>query len=188
MDKLEKFMIENREVFDDMAPDPKVWKELQKDITPPRKIHWRSISLRVAAVAAIFIMSYFIHDFIDNEQDVKPAGAARGLDPQNAKEIQNLVETQAFYSSKIEYKKEEVFRLAGGNKSLVSDINTEFNELDKALGDLKQDLQDNASNEEVVEAMIQNYRLKLMILEEMLMQLKASQKSDENEKDESYEI
>ena len=41
--------------------------------------------------------------------------------------------------------------------------------------ELKDDLNDNADNDEVIQAMIQNYRIKLEILEEMLNQIKSTQ-------------
>jgi hypothetical protein len=56
--------------------------------------------------------------------------------------------------------------------------------LDSALVQLKRDLKDNISNAEVIEAMIQNYRLKLAILEEVLGYIepaKNTQKSETHE-------
>ena len=59
-------------------------------------------------------------------------------------------------------------------------------ELDQVYEELKEDLNDNASNPEVIEAMILNYRVKLEILEELLDQLKAKENHDEE--DESYAL
>ena len=61
----------------------------------------------------------------------------------------------------------------------------ESRELDKIYKGLKNDLKDNVSNEEVIEAMIQNFRLKLQLLEEIQRQLQ-SQKS--NRKQPSHEL
>ena len=51
------------------------------------------------------------------------------------------------------------------------------------FNELKIDLKDDAANEEVIEAMIQNYRIKLQILEEILTQLKNAdeQNTDDHE-------
>ena len=67
-----------------------------------------------------------------------------------------------------------MFRLTAQDPDLRSEIDMELVDLDRVFLDLKDDLKDNADNEEVIEAMIQNYRLKLEILEEMLMVLKES--------------
>ena len=59
-------------------------------------------------------------------------------------------------------------------------------ELDEVYDELKEDLKDNASNPEVIEAMILNYKVKLEILEDLLEQLKA--KENQDEEDESYSL
>ena len=53
---------------------------------------------------------------------------------------------------------------------------------------LKEDLKDNADNEEVVFAMIQNYRLKLDILEEILLQLRSAEKNNDCYENESVNM
>ena len=44
----------------------------------------------------------------------------------------------------------------------------DLSELDSIYGALQQDLRDNIANDEIVEAMIQNYILKIEILEDLL--------------------
>ena len=48
----------------------------------------------------------------------------------------------------------------------------EMKNLDMIYMELKTDLKDNVSNKEVIEALIVNYRVRIQILEEMLMILK----------------
>ena len=81
-------------------------------------------------------------------------------------------------------RKEEVFRLTASNPEVRHEIDDEMIDLDRAYNELKEDLKDNADNEEVIEAMIQNYRIKLDILEEMLRRLKHS---NESQNEESHE-
>ncbi|WP_424962965.1 hypothetical protein [Ekhidna sp.] len=54
----------------------------------------------------------------------------------------------------------------------------DLEEMDKAFADLKADLNENVDNEEVITAMMENYRLKLQILEEILNELE-KEKSEE---------
>jgi len=76
---------------------------------------------------------------------------------------------------------------------LVSDpaaeemLHMDMAELDEVYSQLKEDLKDNASNPEVIEAMILNYRVKLEILEDLLNQLKEKENQD-YEKDESVSL
>ena len=71
------------------------------------------------------------------------------------------MEAEYYYSSMIEQRRAEFIQLSGNDAPLRKEINIELSELDKIYRELKEDLKDNADNEEVVAAMIQNYRLKL---------------------------
>jgi predicted CopG family antitoxin len=88
----------------------------------------------------------------------------------------------------ISQKKEEVFRLTASNPDIRHEIDMEMIDLDQVYSELKEDLKDNAHNEEVIEAMIQNYRLKLDILEEMLSQLKQSDESQNSQENENAPV
>ena len=102
--------------------------------------------------------------------------------------VKELIEAEAYYTSQINMRKEEVFRLTVNAPDVQKEINTELVEMDKVFEVLKEDLKDNADNEEVIEAMIQNYRLKLDILEEMLYRLKQTQEPQNAGKDENKGI
>ena len=66
-------------------------------------------------------------------------------------------------------------------------LTADMEELDEVYNELKEDLKDNASNPEVIEAMILNYRVKLEILEDLLNQLKEKENQD-YENDGSYSL
>jgi len=179
-DNLEKFIKENRAAFDNLSPDPKMWDRINENKKPPKvvSINWVRLMRQVAAVIVIFIASYFFHDYM-SKRDNGSAGIkemARKLNTGN-EVLQLLAETEAYYTSKIIIKKEEIFRFAGSSPDIKDEINLEFSQLDAIYAELKNDLNDNAANEEVVEAMIQNYRIKLEILEDILHQLKKSNES-----------
>ena len=61
------------------------------------------------------------------------------------------------------------------DKLVMEDIS----KLDSAYEDLKYDLKENINNEKVINAMIENYRIKLEILEQILQEL--DEKSNEQE-------
>ena len=129
----------------------------------------------------IFTASYFFHDYMASRKQSN----ARQLSEMNEEAspiVRELIEAEAYYSAQINQKKDEVFRLTASNPEVRHEIDMELVDLDQVYSELKEDLKDNAANEEVIEAMIQNYRLKLEILEEMLMVLKQTNES-QNEKD-----
>jgi len=179
-DKLEKFVIENRNQFDTMEPSPDLWEKIKPSQTKKIDINWTRMLIRAAAVVVIFVSSYIFFDYIINKNQEPVIAEVEANDPEDIRTYQELMEAEYYYTSMIENRKEEFIRLTGNNAPLRKEITIELKELDKVYRELKEDLKDNADNEEVVVAMIQNYRLKLEILEEILLQL---QPANENTKD-----
>lgn len=178
-DKLEKFILENRDGFDDLKPSENLWSKIEGDL-PPKKTKQFSITrvlLRVAAVVVIFILSYFFHDMMNDKTNNQQVA-----DILQSESFKTFVEAEMYYSSEIQYKKQELFQLTSNTPEIQKSINAELSELDDLFLQLKEDLGDQANNDEVIEAMIQNYRIKLEILEEMLEQIKVK-----NRKNNKYE-
>lgn len=180
-DKLEQFVIENRDGFDVYEPGEELWDRIQKPSPKVIKLNWKTIAVRVAAVVVIFIASYFFHDMMQSENTNQIAQQQPEMEDQQMEQVQVLMEAEVFYSSQINTAQDEIFRLSGNNKDLMEDINLDMLELDEIFKELKNDLKDNSDNEEVIEAMIQNYRIKLQVLEEILMQLNKTKNQEENE-------
>jgi len=125
--------------------------------------------------------SYLNLDIVTSRRDNSQLMMSEITD-ENAPMVRELIEAEAYYSSLINLKKDEVFRLTASNPEIRHEIDMEMVDLDRVFAELKKDLKDNADNEEVIEAMIQNYRLKLDILEEMLQILhQANENQNEND-------
>lgn len=86
-------------------------------------------------------------------------------------EVNELAEASNYYTNEIENKKEEILICVAYDPEIKSEINEEFSPLDAAFNELKKDLNDNADNSQVMEAMIQNYRTKLDLLNDIKNQL-----------------
>lgn len=170
-DKLEKYMLDNHQDFDVFEPSDELWEGVQQSITPVRRLNWKTIAMRVAAVVVIFIASYFFHDLTQQNDTI---GIAEDGIEQPSEQMQMLMEAEVFYTSQIHTAQEEFILLSGNDKELIEDINYDLSELDNVFDELKNDLKENGDNQEVIEAMIQNYRIKLQILEEMLGQMNKS--------------
>lgn len=177
-DKLEKYILDHRNDFDDQEPDPSLWDKIHRPEAPVVRFRWRDIAWKAAAVAAIFTASYFFHDFMATRHQPEMGNMADALE--NSPLIKELIEAEAYYTSLISQRRDEVFRLTAAYPDVRNEIDMELIELDKVFSDLMDDLGDNTDNEEVIEAMIQNYRLKLDILEEMLYRIKQSQELQNN--------
>ncbi len=179
-DKLEKFILENRESFDTQVPSQDVWEKIKKPERKSISLNWKTIAFRAAAVVVIFVSSYYFHDFMNNKTTSVVAESNSFMIEENPL-YKNLIEAELYYSAEINYKKQEFFRLTNNSPALQKAISMELSDLDVLFKELKEDLNDNADNHEVIEAMIQNYRIKLEILEDMLNQIKPEQKNNNHE-------
>ena len=87
-----------------------------------------------------------------------------------------MADTEVFYVEKINERLSEIEQYPGEMDP------TSLGQLQKLDDDyqlLKKDLMDEADNEEVINAMIEYYRLKLSMLEEILSQIKTKSDRDE---------
>ena len=185
-DKLEKFVVSHRDEFDEFEPDAALFKGIRKPKPVIRMINWNSVMWKAAAVLVIFVASYYFHDFMSSQkpQQTAETGAENG---RPSEIIKMMIEAEAFYTAQIDNRRIEFNTLAQDQPEIRQEVNYELVELDSIYSDLKQDLKDNAANEEVIEAMIQNYRVKLDILEDVLRQLRAA-KNEQTENNENHDV
>jgi hypothetical protein len=180
-DKLEQFIEDNRDAFDSFSQPQaeKVWGKIlegRKKKKVKRVFLWY-IS-RAAAVLLIFGLSYFFHDYIDRGRDARIAEKKRN---DVYEQVPELKEAESYYSKLVTFKLEEMKPFLMNNPGIRKEVNVDLMELDSIYSSLKNDLKDNIANDQIIEAMIQNYRLKLRILEELQAELKP-ENSKENEK------
>ncbi len=168
-DKLEDFIKQNREAFDVYEPNPELWKKIEKTVNK-KTIRLKTVLWRAAAVVIIFGASFVFHRYIDMVQQEKNV----------AEEIPEVKEAEIYYSGLLSSKLEEIKPMLEEHPGLGQEIKSELSVLDSIYTDLKDDLKDNVANQEVIEAMIQNYRMRLSILEDILNELK---KVDDEEKE-----
>jgi hypothetical protein len=181
-DKFEDFICDHGAEFDFHEPDPKLWKGIEKEIAHKKVVKWRFYLTRAAVVALIFGASIIVQQLWLK----KDIGASQKMKSASV-EIPELKEAEVYYSGLISEKMKEVKPLLTKNPSLEKELNTDLTELDSIYSGLKTDLKDNIANNEVIEAMIQNYRLRISILEDMLTYLKSENENDSINKTE-YEL
>lgn len=179
-DRLEEYIRMNREEFEIYTPGENVWEGIRKPaVVIPERKKYLKIAYRIAAVIIIFIASYAFHEYRDYRSEMKLADENESI----YRQIPDLRETEFYYNNLVDLKLEELkpfFRQVPG---LESEIKYDLSELDSIYASLKNDLKDNIANDQVLEAMIQNYRLKLEILEDLLSEVKHEKsKNDETPK------
>lgn len=172
-DKFEEFIRNNQAEFDFREPRPELWNEVEKSISNKKAIRWRFYLSRAAAVLIIFAASFFAQRVWINVKD-NIAERRDGVEI----DIPELREAEMYYSGMINAMLEEVKPLLAEYPSLEEELNTDLSELDSIYNGLKTDLKDNIANHEVIEAMIQNYRLRIVILEDLLMFLEPEEEEN----------
>lgn len=179
-DRLEDFVRQNREQFDVHEPDPSIWLKINPASVPVSRERKSFRWLRIAAAIALIFAgsSAGIYFLSGGESENELLGSEL---------YQEIMETEQYYNQMVTQRYNELRPYLAEDPAAREMLATDMKELDQVYQELKEDLKDNASNPEVIEAMILNYRVKLEILEDLLYQLKGKEKHhDEN--DESYSL
>lgn len=163
-DKLKDHIAENRADFDIYDFDAsEVWNGVSEslgDAAPstvqvPVKYMWR------AAAAVLFLIGISAYLLLQNQYLQHETLALNKVSSE-------LAEAHEYYGTLITAKMAQIgVRRNEMEPSIYQDIDA----LDTAFSELREDLKDNADNEEVINAMIYNYKLKLEILEKILSEI-----------------
>lgn len=165
-DRLEQFIKDNREDFDKKEPSPKVWENISKATAPTKTVLLIPGWLKVAAVITVVVTTTILTKQTDL---LTPAGyVSKTTDP----ELRELIEAEAYYAQQVNGKLKEIRNCYYTNPELKEEIETDLTELENMYKVLKKDLQDNISNKMVIEAMIDNNRNRLKMVDEVLEQIK----------------
>jgi hypothetical protein len=164
-DRLEEFVKTHSDEFDNLEPSPNVWKRIQGDSKKRKVVKLRSYLIRVAAVIAIVALSTVL---IVNYNFFKKEGTAKVTDP----ELMELLETEQFYAQQVSGKLDEIRKCYTTFPEIKDDVEADLNELESMYNTLKDDLKENISNKPVIEAMIENNRFRLKLVDSVLEQIK----------------
>lgn len=173
---------ENREAFDQREPKD-LWTAIKKDLDVEKK-QPKTIELmkvyRIAAILIVFVGVAFFVLFQNTSQQAAVAIIPEEEAIQYEVFSPELLEVESFYTSEIEDKLKEVKSLTDDNIAVK-----EIKELKEEFEKLKNEMGDHVNDERVMNAMIQNYRLRLDLLKEILSDLKAEEGTS---KTRNYEI
>ena len=162
MDRIEKFIKDNRHDLDKYDPSPDIWDRIRKKVGFKKgsAVKWLSIAAMI-----LFVLGTAVTIFIVTNRRIDLLGPGFA-------EQEELKETEIFYNSMINTLYLEARPMLTGQPEIQKELDTDLAQIDSLCADIKKDLKDNVSNEQVIEALIQNYRIKIQILEDMLEVLK----------------
>ena len=171
VDKLKDRVAENKADFEVYQVDAEgLWGNIEKDLNKRRRLNpWKVYSRVAAAVVMTIGISWIV--FAYNGESYSEGFALHDLSPE-------LAETEFFYSQQVE---EKMQLIKSSNNLIDPEVMDNLAMLDSAYQELKMDLKDNAANEEVIDAMIMNYRIKLQLLEQILSEIKKHDNEGDDE-------
>jgi len=164
-DRLEEFIKVNREAFDQYEPSPEVWKNISGNSKKSRVIR---LSGNILKVAAVLVFAIVFSVLMMKNYGLRTDGIqAESIDP----EMIELIEAEAFYAGQVSKKMEEIEKCYDTFPEIKDDVQADLYELQEMYNTLKTDLNENISKKEVIEAMIENNRHRLKVVDEVLEQI-----------------
>lgn len=163
--RLEDFIKVNRDEFDFREPSPKVWEKISAKNRAPKVITMRSYIFRAAAVIAIIVATSAV--LLQTNILHRDNYALYSNNP----ELKELIEAEAFYAQQVDSKLEEIQKCYKTYPELKEEVEIDLNELEAMYKVLKTDLRENISNKMVIEAMIENNRYRLKLVDDVLEQI-----------------
>jgi hypothetical protein len=192
-DRLKDFVGEHRDDFDVYEPRPELWQEICQEISAKPKETTKVIKfsfgesfsfsgnmafMRVAA-AVILLIGCGLTLWITKENTAEGNYTIAAVNqPAINKIAPELVEVEAYYTSQLKDKREELseydMKVLGLDEK--RDIDREIARLDSSYMQLKQQLLTSPNSDKVMNAMIQNLQLRIEVLNRQLEVLQKIEK------------
>ncbi|UII81176.1 hypothetical protein [Flagellimonas sp. CMM7] len=177
MDNFEKHIKENREAFNVHKVDKnKLWEGIASQLEEDDKIKviplWKSRKLRVAA-SIILLMGLSLTTFlmVSNPVSQMDGGYAN----------EELLDIDMYYKNLVF----QQVQLVKNHPTLAAEDKEEFlsfmDELDDEYEQLRLEMQNNLDNELVLEAIVNNYKKRIELIENLLKQINASKNETDYE-------
>ena len=155
MDKLKKYINAHQDEFDDQIPPQNMWNRIECRLGKvPKKKNWTLPRKLLAAASVLFLVGL---GFVAGSLAVQKNNTS-GISPEFA-------ETASYYQRKIDAKKRAV-AVHTTDSLWIEDID----HLELVMNELKEELKRNpqASKGEIIQAMIDNYNIRLAIMDKIL--------------------
>jgi len=166
--RLEDFIKNNREEFDDLEPGSGLWDRIEQQLPLPGenkiKREARTFTLgfvlRVAAVIVV-VMGIGFALYLHNEHLVKPGVDLAAINPEYARQ-------QVRYASMVETKRTEVKTIAKSDPQLYHEFSAQIDKMDSTYKKLNHDLASSPNQELVLRAMIRNLQIQTEVLNQQI--------------------
>ena len=162
MERLEKFVIQNRDELDMAVPSLKVWAEIDKNLerksAKPRSL-WGFVRVAAAVVILLGVGSMI-------GVNLSESNSVAGL----AEVAPEYADLEHYYNSQIDKK---VKQLASYRHDVY--VQEDLRQLDEVFTELRNELEiaPKGAEEKIIQMMIENYETKIAILERVLEKIQS---------------
>jgi len=180
MDKLEEYILKHREEMDRYKPSSGIRRKIMSGLRTGTYHGWISVAALIAVIlgTAVVLLKPGLRS-----PDNTPATTTNQLPVSNNAQLR---ETEIYYNNLANTLYREASPMLTKNPEIQKELVADISQIDSICSEIKKDLKDNIDNQNVIEALIQNYRLKIDILEDMLKILKENE--GKPEKKENHEL
>jgi hypothetical protein len=170
-DKLEDFIRENRNAFDDREPSEKNWKNIEASIGMSQKGWWNSLAVWRAAAMIFMVLSVYL--LIPRTSKVQQTADAS---------LNEFNDVEAFYVQQISEKVEMIdeFQRNEGLNGFTQD----FKQLEAMYLVLKEEMKTHPS-QKVKDALVLNLLVRIDLLNQQLHKLEKEYKTNPEKKESS---
>ncbi|PWL39512.1 hypothetical protein DKG77_01355 [Flagellimonas aquimarina] len=177
MDNFEKYIKENKEAFNIHKVDKdKLWQGITSQLEEDDQVKviplWKSRKLRVAA-SIILLLGLSLTTFLMVSNPVSQVGEGYASE--------ELLDIDMYYKNLVY----QQVQLVKNHPTLAAEDKEEFlsfmDELDYEYEQLRLEMQNNLDNELVLEAIVNNYKKRIELIENLLKQINASKNETDYE-------
>jgi hypothetical protein len=195
--RLDKFIRDNREEFDDEEPSPRLWKTLEHTLLIPQKKRrfagWHMARWAAAAglVIAISVVAFFFVNR-NNEKGIAGTGSPKNVSGSDRNtdilnEINPIYAKEVYHFTQlIELKQNELKQIGKDQPELYKEFMSDITQLDSSYNALQKQLPANPNREQLLEAMIQNLQLQTDLLNQQLRIINKLKKSKTSSDDDNF--
>lgn len=175
---LESFIRANREAFDPALPNEQAWEKIAGALPKPKAvivhIGWQRSIMRIAASLALLVAGIGGGIWYERSNGSTSGMAMSDVSGEYA-------ELEQYYQRDITVKSEKLATFTG---SQTRDVGEDLENLDKVMEELRRELAQvpPGNREQVVRAMIENYKAKTAILQRVLERLEQSEQEGNDHK------
>ena len=171
-DQFEDFIHEHRDKLDDRSPDNKIWEKIDSELgQEDEKGFWKYNWWRVAAIFLLVACAFLVGERMLNKEDENKRLAELETETESDANP-DFQEVESYYRGLIQAKQEEIAHFAANaDASLMSGFDEDLELLDSLYLQHKEELKQLNNNDNVVNAMIENLKLRVDILNKQIMVL-----------------